>query len=244
MEEIKRELYCWWYFIHNQAQKASAPPHVLLGGSHKDTVKQRGRHQVHTIRMKIEACISDIPVSFKFTGFIPLNCRNLASRGLTKLLTELKTSCKVLRKVVDINLHCHILKAFLTTPVFQNKVYCKISDIINQIQTSDSYLPQHSLEIIPLLKALNDQGHILLLNNHTDDNQSWVILKPEVLLTDVNGSIFAQKNFTCSIDSPESTGDGFAMSTGVVTLSTLKEKFLKYNHEVIIAYLIHLEFCF
>ena len=237
MEEIKEELLYWWHFIDNQAQKATAPPHVLLGGSHKDIVKQRGRHQLHTIRLEIEHYINGIPVSFMFAGYFPLDCRRLSSQGLTKLLTQLQTTCKVLREAVDINLHCHILKAFLTTPAFQDKAYCQIIDIVDRIETSDSYLPQHSLEIIPLLKALNDQGHILLLKNHTDEDQSWVILKPEVLLTDVNGSIFAPENFQKrSID--------FAMSTGVVTLSTLKENFIKYNHKVIIAYLIHLEFCF
>jgi hypothetical protein len=237
MVEIKEELHYWWHFIDNQAQKATAPPHVLLGGSHKDIVKQRGRQQVHTIGMEIKTCVNNIPVSFKFAGLFPLDCRRLASQGLIKLLSQLQTSCKVLREAVDINLHCHILKAFLTTPMFQDKVYCRISDIVDQIETSDSYLPHHSFDLIPLFKALNDQGHILLLENHTDEDQSWVILKPEVLLTDVNGSIFAPENFQKhSID--------FAMSTGVVTLSTLKEKFLKYNHEVIIAYLIHLEFCF
>ena len=237
MEEIKEELLYWWHFIDNQAQKATAPPHVLLGGSHKDIVKQRGRHQLHTIRKDIEDYIGDIHVLFMFAGLFPLDCRRLASQELTELLTQLQATCKVFRESVDINLHCHILKAFLTTPVFQDKEYCKIIDIINQIHTSDSYLPQHSRKIIPLLKALNDQGHILLLENHTDENQSWVILKPELLLTVVNGSIFAPENFQKrSID--------FAMSTGVVTLSTLKEKFRKYNHEVIIAYLIHLEFCF
>ena len=50
MEEIKEELLYWWNFIDNQAQKATAPPHVLLGGSHKDIVKQQGRHELHTIR--------------------------------------------------------------------------------------------------------------------------------------------------------------------------------------------------
>ena len=34
------------------------------------------------------------------------------------------------------------------------------------------------------------------------------------------------------------------MSTGVVTLSKLKEKFTEYNYEVIVAYLTHLKFCF
>ena len=237
MEEIKEELHYWWHFIDNQSQKATAHPHVLLGGSHKDIVKQRGRHQLHTIRMEIETCVRDIKVSFTFAGLFLLDCRRLASQGLIKLLTQLQTSCKVLREAVDINLHCHILKAFLTTPVFQDEVYCKVIDIVDQIETSDSYLPQSSLALIPLLQALNDQGHILLLENHTDEDQSWVILKPEVLLTDINGSIFAPEYF-------QKRSNHFAMSTGVGTLSKLKENFTNYNHEVIVEYLIHHEFCF
>ena len=237
MEEIKEELHYWWHFIDNQAQKATAPPHVLLGGSHMDIVKQRGRHQLDTIRMEIETCVRDIKVSFTFAGLFPLDCRRLASQGLTKLLTQLQTSCNVLREAVDINLHCHILKAFLTTPVFQDEVYCKVSDIVDQIETSDSYLPQSSLALIPLLQTLNDQGHILLLENYTDEDQCWVILKPEVLLTDINGSIFAPEYF-------QKRSIHFAMSTGVGTLSKLKESFKKYNHEVIVEYLIHHEFCF
>ena len=185
--------------------------------------------------MEIETYVRNIKVSFTFAGLFPLDCRRLASQGLTKLLTQLQTSCKVLREAIDINLHCHILKAFLTTPVFQDKVYCRISDIVDQIGTSDSYLPQSSLALIPLLQTLNDQGHILLLENHTE-NQSWVILKPEVLLTDINGSIFAPEYFQ--------KRSIFAMSTGVGTLSKLKESFKKYNHEVIVEYLIHHEFCF
>ena len=63
-----------------------------------------------------------------------------------------------------------------------------------------------------------------------------MILKPDVLLTEVNGSVFAPKYFKEHCE--------FAMSTGVVPLSNLKEKFTKYNVEVIVEYLIHLEFCF
>ena len=94
-------------------------------------------------------------------------------------------------------------------------------------------IPQHSLKLIPLFKAINDQGHILLLENQTDEDQSWVILKPDVLLTDFNGSIFAPEYF-------QKRSIHLAMSIGVVASSKLKN----YNHKVIVEYLIHLEFCF
>ena len=232
-EEIREELVYWWYFINNQSQKAAAPPHVILAGSHKDMVKSRDRKE-------LEIMISDwtnaIPVCFEYVGYFPLDCRKLVSQGLNALLTRLNTTCQVVRQLVDVNLHCHILNALLRAPEFQDLVYCRTSNIMSRIQSDNALLPKTFSQLIPLLASLNDRGHILLLQNHTDESKSWVILKPDVLLTKVNGSVFAPKYFKEHCE--------FAMSTGVVTLSKLKEKFTEYSHEVIVAYLTHLEFCF
>ena len=83
---------------------------------------------------------------------------------------------------------------------------------------------------------INDQGYILLLQNHTDESESWVILKPDVLLNEVNGYVFAPEGFQEHFE--------FPMSTGVVTSSKLKQRFTVHDHEVIVEYLTHLEFCF
>ena len=232
-EVIREELVYWWHFINNQSQKAAAPPHVILAGSHKDMVKSGDRGEVEIM---IRDCIKSLPVTFEYVGYFPLNCRKLVSQGLNALLTQLNTTCQTLRGIVDVNLHCHILNALLRAPEFQDLVYCRISDIMSRIQSDNALLPQAFSQLIPLLASLNDQGHILLLQNHTDESKSWVILTPDVLLTEVNGSIFAPKYFKEHCE--------FAMSTGVVTLSKLKEKFTEYNDEVIVEYLTHLEFCF
>ena len=237
LKEIKREIWYWWKFIEDQFEswKAAMPPHVILVGSHRDSLK--GKDKISAIKIGMQTCFKDISVSFTFAGFFPLDCRRLVSQELTSLLTQLNTTCSLLRKTVDINLHCHILKAFLTTQVFQDKVYCQIIDIVDQIETSDALLPQSSSELIPLFKELNDQGHILLVQNNTDESKSWVILKPNVLLTDVHGIIFAPDYF-------KEHSDDFANHTGVVTLSKLKERFPQYDLHVIVEYLIHFEFCF
>ena len=237
MEEIKEELVYWWHFINNQSQRAAIPPHVILGGSHKDLVKSRGEDEQGRLEMMIKDCIKDIPVIFQFVDYFPLDCRKLVSRGLSALLTQFKATCQFLRQGVDVNLHCHILKAFLTTPEFQNLIYCEVAKVMERIEYDNAPLPRSYNQLIPLFASLNDQGHILLLQNHTDESKSWVILKPEELLAHVNGSIFAPDYF-------QEYFDHFAMSTGVVTLSKLKEQFAKYNHEVIVKYLIHFEFCF
>ena len=66
---------------------------------------------------------------------------------------------------------------------------------MNRIESDDAPLPKTCSQLIPLLKSLNDQGHVLLLQNNTDESNNWVILKPDALLTEVNGSVFAPESF-------------------------------------------------
>ena len=227
-EVIREELVYWWHFINNQSQKAAAPPHVILAGSHKDRVKSSNREELEVF---IRDCIKRTPVTFEFIDYFPLDCRKLVSQGLSALLTQLNTTCQTLRGIVDVKLHCHILNALLRAQEFQDLIYCKLVDIMNKIESDDAPLPKTSSQLISLLKSLNDQGYILLLEDYTDGSNSWVILKPDVLLTEVNGSMFAPKEHS-------------AISTGVVTLSKLKVKFTEHNHEVIVEYMFYLEFCF
>ena len=237
IEEIKEELVYWWQFINNLSQRAAAPPHVMFVGSHKDKVRARGEDPRSIIDMVLKDSVRDMQVSFRFEGSFPMDCRKLVSRGLGALLAELNTSCQVLRQTADVDLHCHILKAFLTTTEFKELVVCRISQIFEKVKSDDALLPQNPSQFISLLSALSDQGHILLLQNHTDVNLSWVILKPEVLLAEVNGSIFAPHYF-------KEHSHNFAMSTGVVGLGKIRKKFTEFHYEAIVEFLIHLEFCF
>ena len=156
-EDIREELVYWWLFINNQSQKAAAPPHVILAGSHKDMVKSGHREEVEIM---IRDWIKEIPVTFKFVGYFPLDCRRLVSQGLSALLTQLNTTCWTLRRIVDVNLRCHILNALLRAPEFQDLVYCKLVDIMNKIESDDAPLPNVFSQLIPLLAGLNDQGYI------------------------------------------------------------------------------------
>ena len=119
IEEIKEELVYWWQFINNHSQRAAAPPHVMFVASHKDKVRARGEDPQSIIDEVMENSINDINVSFKFEGSFPMDCRKLVSSGLSALLTQLNATCQVLRQTADVDLHCHILKAFLTTTNFQ-----------------------------------------------------------------------------------------------------------------------------
>ena len=130
MDEIKTQFVYWWMFINNHSKQTTAPPHVILVGSHKDKVKERGENVQKTME-QITNVVRDIPVSFQFdcSKAFPPDCRKLVSQGLTALLTQLKLTCQILRQTADIDLHCHILKAFLTTN-FHNSTACEFPEIV------------------------------------------------------------------------------------------------------------------
>ena len=234
MEKIKEELMYWWLYIDNHCQRAMRIPHAILVGSHKDIARLNGEDP-HRKMKDITENIMNKKVSFTLEGYFLLDCRKLASKGLTGLLNQLRTTCQTLRETADIDLHCNILKAFCVENFDDETVACKFSDII---MSEHFILSQNPPRLISLLSTLSDKGHILLLHNHTDVNKSWVILKPSALLTEVNGSIFAPENFK------EHCSHGFAMSTGVIALTNIKEKFSNVNDQVITGYLTHMEYCF
>ena len=245
MEKIKEELMYWWLYIDNHCQRAIRIPHAILVGSHKDIARLNGEDP-HRKMKDITQSIMSKEVSFTLGGYFLLDCRKLASKGLTGLLNQLRTTCQTLRETADIDLHCNILKAFCVENFDDETVACTFSDII---RSEHFILRQNPSRLISLLSTLSDKGHILLLQNHTDVNKSWVILKPSVLLTKVNGSIFApQKSKEQEHGSHNS--HGFAMehsshkSTGVVALTNIKEKFSNVSHQVITGYLTHMEYCF
>ena len=193
INDIKEELVYWWQFINNHSQRAVAPPHVILVISHKDVLQKCGGNP-DILMEQLSKVIGDKNVKFKFESFSLLDCRQLHSKGLSSLLTQLNTTCKILRETANVDLHCHILRAFLASKF--NNVACQISEIMDAIsEGTDVLLPQDQVQLSRLLSTLTDQGHVLLLKNNSDENKSWVVLKPDVLLREINGSIFCPRYF-------------------------------------------------
>ena len=237
IDQVLGKLTYWWSFIDNHSQKTSTPPHVILAASHSDVVKARGEKPIEVMKVIMNA-LDVIPATFNFIGHAYLDCRKLISHGLTNILLMLNKTCLTLRSNANIDFRCHVLTAFLSEK-FHKEVACTISKIISQVQDEDSLLPQDASEMVQLLSTLNDKGQVVLLNKLTSVNikDSWVVLQREVLLKEVNGSVFSPETF-------KQHCKDFARSTGVVPLSKIKERFPHYHPDMITGFLSHLEFCF
>ena len=234
-EKISETLRYWWSFINNHAAQASAPPQVILVGSHADKVKARGG-SVQENMSQVSALLKCLPTSFYFAGQVALDCRDPASSELRLFCSLVNKACVELRKTADVDLHCHVLYSFLLEK-FPGKVACTVSDITTTIQESDALLPQNPDGLIPLISTLSDKGLLFLVADSVGNEGSWVILQKQVLLGEINGAIFAPKEFS-------QHKKDLSTSTGVVPLLLLKSEFPDYNPQMIAKFLTHLEFCF
>ena len=233
-EKISQTLRYWWSFIDNHASRSSAPPQVILVGSHADRVKSTGGSVQQTLTQMTDI-LKQLPASFHFAGQVALDCRDPASRKLQHFCSLVNQSCTVLRVTADVDLRCHVLYAFLLER-FQGKVSCRVSDVAASVKENRELLPQNSDSLIPLILTLSDKGLLLLVKGGESHRDWWIILQKQALLGEVNGVIFAPKNFSQHKD--------IFQSTGVVLFSKLMEEFPGHDHIMVTEFLIHLEFCF
>ena len=97
-------------------------------------------------------------------------------------------------------------------------------------------LPSGQSDILTLCEELSNKGHIILIKHKSGIEQSWLIIHKEMILSEVNGSLFAPHSFRQHCKS-------LSTSTGVVTYSNLVELFPHYNPNLLIGFLTHMEFC-
>ena len=185
-------------------------------------------------KSQVSALLKHLPTSFlNFAGQVSLDCRDPASRELRLFCSLVNNSCCELRQTADVDLHCHVLYAFLLDK-FRGKVACTVSHIATIIQESDALLPQNPDGLIPLISTLSDKGLLFLVKDSVKSEDSWVILQKQALLRE---TIFAPKDFS-------QHRKHLSSSTGVVPLLKLKSEFPDYNSTMIAKFLTHLEFCF
>ena len=97
-------------------------------------------------------------------------------------------------------------------------------------------LPSGQSNILTLCEELSNKGHIILIKHKSGIEKSWLIIHKEMILSEVNGSLFAPQHFRQHCKS-------LSTSTGVVMYSNLAKLFLHYNTDMLIGFLTQLEFC-
>ena len=205
-EDIVRQLHYWNSFIANCCTSAGWPLTVAVF-SHADEVTEEKPEVKSSDATK---ALMHSKASFSFSQVVTLDCRKLASGGLNRISKIVAECCSKFRQTFQVDFAVHLLYAFISSRL-AGEIVCTVSELqslIKQEQGEDSFalklkdreiLPTNTSELSQHLTTLSDKGQFLFLRNAGKVEDSWVVINKAVLLSEVNGTIFAPDNFLNSI---------------------------------------------
>ena len=228
-EKICKSLHYWLSFIDNACSTAEGRSHVVIIGSHADQVISL----VEEKSSLLQTIIATRRVRRQlYVECIAMDCRRTNTDASRRLIATLTNSQKAITASQPvIHYYSHVVYAFLRTKL--NVVGCTLHDLVSAIaKENDSSLPNDQSVLTEILTTLSDKGLILFIRHH---QSSWIVVKTEALLNEINGTLFAPRQFKEHRD--------LASNTGIVPVSNLHKVYPDYNSDMLVGFLTSLDFC-
>ena len=236
--DLKGIVSYWLSFIQSQVSGESgrpeAKPYLLAIGSHADTVKSKSELKE---KEGLVQSLCRLAENLNFVDYVRVDCRYSESPSLNQLRTLILTTHNKLQAAIPkVSLHDHCFHVYLVsecryTPGLQLK------DLMTAIECSKfsfkEFLPTTIQALGEACSNLNKRGVMLYIQTQTIGN-SWIIIDKDLLLREVNGSVFAPAGFTEYKSLTQ---------TGVVPLSKIESCFPQFDSQLILDFLVHMEFC-
>ena len=246
---VQRTVYYWLSFIKNQVSETPhmhphmSMAHLLVVGSHGDTVKSK-KELEEKQRIVMSLCLS--VKNLHFVDFVSVDCRYSESTVMDQIRAHLLHSHNTLHCTSAMTFHVHCFHIYLVSKC-GDKPGIYLGELFEamqfDIQSSDEEyikcLPRDMSSLREVCKDLNRRGIILFVEKKQVEN-SWIIIDRDMLLCEINGTLFAPKDF---VQHRELT------CTGVVPCSKLCEvfkeliSFKKVDPELLFSFMLHMEFC-
>ena len=238
LSECVQEVQFWQLFINNQLRSCTRYPPIMFVASYADVVKSQGLDPAKKVKQVIETSFGE-----KFHDqFMFLDCRQKYSPGLQTISESIIKYCSTYQENNVIETKIHLL-LYIIRLHFKEKTACLQEDVFkllitlkkNELLDRNIQLPESINELSDLLTILNENGELLLLRSSKNIGKTWIILKKDTVLREINGTIFAPERFRnhCEISN----------STGVVPLSNIKRVFPHHDPQMLVGFMIHLELC-
>ena len=224
-KEPVKQLHQWLTVVRNEAQKALNECHVIVIVSHVDEIS----NPVERRRRKEE--IQEIIVRERCDGVF-LDCRKLGGGGVDSFFNKLSSACESIRSTSgrNLSLYCHMMYGLLEE---RKENILTLFDVMSAGKNSDDYFIQDKREdVLDVLHSLHSIGLISVLKS---EDKVWVVVNKGILLTEVNGILFAPETFEEHVD--------IASNTGIVSVSGLTRLFPKYDSDMLIRFLKIMELC-
>ena len=118
--KILQDILYWISFLENQCALVSCKPHIIIIGSHTDTLKSRGVKPKEKISTLSNLLLADYFFNLEFIDFIAMNCQLHKSASINDLRRILVKSCEQLhiQEPITFNAHCflvYLIDAFKQT---------------------------------------------------------------------------------------------------------------------------------
>ena len=235
LNECVQELQFWQLFINNQVRLSAHYPSIMFVASYADIVKAKGLDPASEAKKVIQASFGE---KFRYQ-VVFLDCRQKYSPGLQTISDNITRCCSEYQASTVIESKVHLL-LYLIKVHFKGKVALLLENLFEMITSlkclkQNGQLPKNIAELSDLLATVNESGEILFLKIDANIDKSWVILAKDVLLNEINGTIFAPKGFKNHHD--------ISNSTGVVPLSNIRRLFPHHDPQMLIGFMMHLELC-
>uniref|UniRef100_A0A1X7UAD6 Uncharacterized protein n=1 Tax=Amphimedon queenslandica TaxID=400682 RepID=A0A1X7UAD6_AMPQE len=224
-KEPVKQLHQWLTVVRNEAQKALSQCHVIVIVGHVDEIsnpveRRRRKEEIQEIIVK-ERCDS-----------VFLDCRKLGGSGVDSFFNKLSSACESIRSTSgrNLSLYCHMMYGLLEE---RKENILTLSDVMSAGKNNDDYfIPDKREDVLDVLHSLHSTGLISVLKSQ---DKVWVVVNKGILLTEVNGILFAPETFKEHVD--------IASNTGIVSVSGLTRLFPKYDPDILICFLKNMELC-
>ena len=230
----------WCSFAENLYEESTDNlPFLIIVGSHEDSSSKANSIACQQVIARLQK--SDSFISFRFKSFVSLDCRYSVSRHMEELRAIL-TDCSQLLKqeeLLSFREHCFlisVLDMYRDVPaVTVKEVIAKSLETAKSSSSPQYFLPTDATTMDDICSQMNKRGNILYLSNSECPENSWIVLKKDILLQRVTGSVFAPKDFK--------EHASIATGTGIVSISKLTAYFPDIDTDLIVSFMCHLQFC-
>ena len=238
LEDLKRTVsYCLSFIQSQICMESSAPvakPYLLAVGSHADSVETK---QELEEKERIVRRFCQDAENVDFVDYVTVDCRYSESPSLTQLRAHiLATHDKLHERVPEVSFQSHCFHVYLVSEC-GDKAGLQLKSIMAAIETSQfsskEFLPSTLEALHEACSNLNKRGVTLYIQTQSIES-SWIIVDKDMLLREVNGSVFAPADFT---------EHKSLTQTGVVPFSKIQSSFPQFDPHLIADFLVHMEFC-
>ena len=239
LEDLKRTVSYWLSFIQSQVcMESSAPvakPYLLAVGSHAGSVETK---QELEEKERIVRSFCQDAENVDFVDYVTVDCRYSESPSLTQLRAHiLATHDKLQERVPRVSFQSHCFHVYLVSEC-GDKAGLQLGSLMKTIESDplssrEKFLPQTLEALHEACSNLNKRGVTLYIQTQSIES-SWIIIDKDMLLREVNGSVFAPADFT---------EHKSLTQTGVVPFSKIQSSFPQFDPHLITDFLVHMEFC-